>query len=134
MTNEPRLVKIDQRAIIINQDDKVLLVREQDQDWDLPGGLMTESNNWREALEGLVAELLEMQVVANNPVYATDFVDPESGEYTMVQYVQASAFVDEFDQKEFTEAAWFDIKDINALRFATFETKDAIVAYIDTLN
>jgi ADP-ribose pyrophosphatase YjhB (NUDIX family) len=126
-----RMLKIDQRAIIVSPDQDILLVREEDSDWDLPGGFMVESENWRESLEELIDGLLKIQIVANHPVFAADFVNPENGEYIYVSFVQADVFDTDFEVGKFEEARWFKLEEIGALPFSTFDAKDAILSYFD---
>lgn len=127
------MVKIDQRAIILSPDKDILLVKSED-GWDLPGGLMVESENWRESLEELIDDLLKIQIVANNPVFAADFVNPQTGEYVYVSFVQADVFDTDFDQGEFDEVRWFKLGEVGTLPFSTFDAKDAILSYFEKLS
>lgn len=120
------LLKIDQRALILNPQGEVLLVREQDLDWDLPGGLLLGNGNWRENLEDLIAEALEMQVVANNPVYTADYVDPESSTYVYMNVIQCDAYNTVFENEDYTDVKWFSASDALVQKFATYEVREAL--------
>lgn len=125
-----RLIKLDQRALIINDTQEILLVRDDEDSWDLPGGVMQDGENWREALEDLIAELLDLQIVANNPIYASDFLNPTTGEYIYVSFVAANAFGNSnLNPEKYAEVKWFTRAELGALKFATYEIKDAIASY-----
>lgn len=134
MMNSTRLVNIDQRALIINKDGQVLLVKENGLDWDLPGGLMDEGKSWRDALEDLIAEKLNMQIAANQPVYAADYINPENGDYTYTAVVQCDCYENVIEPQEEVEAEWFDVEEIPTINFAVYEMKDAIVDYFSKLD
>jgi len=106
-----------------------LLVRESELDWDLPGGLLREAMGWRESLEDQIAELLDMQVVGSQPVYAADYIDPVSGDYTYTSVVLCDVFSNGYDDGNYTEVKWVDLADIPGLAFAAFDMKEAIISH-----
>ncbi len=131
MANNKRLASIDQRALIINSQGQIFLVREADQAWDLPGGHLVQDVGWRESLESLIVDLVGLQVMTTYPVHAADFVDPSSGEYTYMTTILCKVFDDEYDIKDpFEEAGWFSVEQVPNFEFSTYEIKDAILEYL----
>jgi hypothetical protein len=74
-----------------------------------------------------------MHVIANNPVYACDYINPDSGEYIYVSFVQADAFKDEFNDEKYEQSGWFAVEEVGAIKFSTFDVKDAILSYYEQL-
>lgn len=155
-------IVIDQRAIVLLQESldknegaqnneevsasiaepKILLVKsadtqEGDEDsWDLPGGLLKADSgigNWREQLEEIIVSDLGLNIVVNNPVYATDQINPETGEYLYLSFVQADAYNEDYEIKQdqnYKDAGWFSLEELGSLPFSTFSAKDAILEYL----
>lgn len=129
-----RKVMLDQRAFITNNSGQILLVQAEEGTWDLPGGLFNEGNDWREGLEENISSLLDMQVMTENPVFASDFVNPTTGEYTFVSVIKCSAFDDKFDQGNYLAVKWFDVTEVMELDYATYDVKEAIRSQIEKLD
>jgi len=129
-SNNKRLVSIDQRAFILNDLGQLLLTKEEGFDWDLPGGFFEEGTNWREALESLIADNLELQIITKDPIFASDFIDPETGEYIYMSVILAESFKDEFDPANYEEVKWFDLAELTKLAYSNSEIKNAIINYL----
>jgi ADP-ribose pyrophosphatase YjhB (NUDIX family) len=124
-----RAINLDQRALILNQDGNVLLVKVEDGDWDLPGGLLVDGKNWREGLEELLEEQVNLSVMTKQPVYAADTVHPTTGEYTYMTVIECLAFGDEAGSSEFSELSWVTPEKISELEFATYDTRQALLDF-----
>lgn len=132
MAKKQEKVILDQRALIVNPDGEILIVREEDMDWDLPGGVFDGTGaNWRENLEEIIDGLLKLQIIANKPIFATDYLDPSNGEYMYVSFVHAQAFDTDLDDSKFEEVMWVKPSDLGSYQFSTFDVKDAILSYFE---
>lgn len=130
--NNQRQVIIDQRALISNAEGKVLLTREHDLDWDLPGGVLVEGLTWRECLEELIAEKLDLQIMTRQPIYAADFQDPETGDYTYMVIIEAQSFSSDFDAAGYSEVKWFSEEELKELTFAVYEIKEGVTGFLQS--
>lgn len=127
-----RLLAIDQRALIVNSEGKVLVVKTRDYDWDLPGGLIEDSKTWRESLEDIIAETLNLQIMTVQPMFAADYQDPETGHYVYMSVVLSNCFDDTLDTADYEEARWIERSEVDSLSFTVFDIKEALLHHFDS--
>jgi ADP-ribose pyrophosphatase YjhB (NUDIX family) len=122
-------VFIDQRALIFNDQGKILLVSSEEHGWDLPGGLYKPAATWKESLEQEISRKLNLEIMTEEPFFATDYLDPDSGEVTIMHVIKCRAFTKEFSAKNYAEAEWVMPSMISTFEFSTYDVKDALNQY-----
>lgn len=127
-----RTVAIDQRALIEDPEGRILLVKESDHGWDLPGGKLAQGETWREGLEQLLAKQLAIEVMTKQPFFAADFQDPDSGEYIYMSIVACEVFGAQFSAQDYEDAVWVKPSEIKNYEFAAFDVGEAIREFIRT--
>jgi|GEM_PF-7050405 len=125
------MVLIDQRALITNSLGEVLLVKEEkDSDWDLPGGTLDGgAENWRENLENILEENLDLQVMTEQPFFAADFRNPANGEYMYMTIISCQVFAAEFASEKYAEVEWVKPEELPGRQYAAYDIKEAILMF-----
>lgn len=131
--------KIAQK-VIVEQDDKLLLVqdpREERDIWELPGGRMNVDENPYKAIQREFLEEMGVEIDIHEVVYMKQFIQGNEGARAFV-IVYRATLVDEtasfsLEEHEVSKVEWFTKSEINSLALYP-EYEEAIQVYFATKN
>ncbi len=118
-----KLFKVNQNAVIKNQNDEFLIVKNSD-GWSLPGGRLEKDNTPQ---EGLLREIKEEIGIENLKIQKVLFLDlSKSKETYRVTFLCTTPETSVVLSKEHTEYAWVNKNNIEDYNFEFENTKNIL--------